>query len=130
MKSKKHLLAVFILMIFISSCTYTMGSKKIGNSQTVNQIQKSKSTKQDVTNLIGLPSTVSFNTNNEEIWTYLRTKSTIRATTFIPFVGIFVGGADTEIYQITIMFDQSGIVSSIGCGTTTGAGGGLQDLNR
>lgn len=116
-------------MLFLSGCTYAVGNKQVANDDAVTQIKIGKSTKSDVTKLMGEPSKVSF-TDKEEIWDYNYTKSQVRATSFIPYVGVFAGGTDTEMHTLTLTFNDRGVVSKIGKGKSTGGGGGLQDMAR
>jgi outer membrane protein assembly factor BamE (lipoprotein component of BamABCDE complex) len=124
------MLVLFAAIMLAGGCIHTMGSRNLEDPLIISKIEKGKSTKQDVQNLIGPPMSVSFNDKREEIWVYMRMKSTVRSTTFIPVVGLFDGGNDMTMHQVTIVFDLNGVVSCVGSGVTTGGGGGLQDLGR
>lgn len=49
-------------------------------------------------------------------------------TTFIPIIGLFIGGMDTKSNTLTIRYGEDGIVKAFGSGAMHGGGGGLQDI--
>ena len=118
-----------LLLILSFGCTHTYGDKKIANKGLISNIKVGASTKQDVRELFGEPTKVTFISSGEEIWDYMYTRTDIRKTSFIPYVGLFLGGADTKNNTLTIKFKDF-IVKAVGIGKTTGAGGGLQDFNK
>jgi len=127
---KKSLFLIVFFMLFVSACVSAHGDKRISDKQTALQIKPGTSTKADVKGLVGEPMEVEFTDTGDEIWKYFYTRAEIRGTSFIPFVGLLVGGADTETDTITVRFNKSGIVKHVGSGHITGGGGGLQDLKR
>ncbi len=65
---------------------------------------------------------------------YTYATSQVRATTFIPVVGMFAGGADTRSQTVTLNFDSADILkgvdtsmSTIGVGTGLAAAGAAGD---
>lgn len=123
-------LLIIILVLLVSACVSAHGDKRISDKQTALQIKPGTSTKADVKQLVGEPMEVEFTDTGDEIWKYVYSKAKIRGTSFIPFVGLLVGGADTETNTITVRFNKEGTVKRVGSGHTTGGGGGLQDLKR
>lgn len=114
---------VVVLCVMVLSGCATIGTKQITKREIVSQIKEGKSTKADVKALLGEPSNISFTDAGEEDWSYCYSRATTRPATFIPIIGIFTGGADTETHTLTIRFTKEGIVEKIGKGRTTGSSG-------
>ena len=124
----KKILPVILISLFLSGCA-TVGTKDITNDEIVSQIEVGKSTKAEIRTLLGEPSnkvfTSQFPGEKVEEWIYVYVRSTIRPATFIPIVGIFAGGSDTEHNTLTIRFTKEGIVKDFSVSegkmrTTTG----------
>ena len=124
MKSKFFFL--FFTLIFLCSCS-SFGTKKIIDADLILKIEKGKSSKADVKALLEDPVKITFTDNNEEIWEYSYSKSTIRPATFIPCLGLLAGGADTEIHSLTLRFGADGIVKGVGKGKMISGGGSIFD---
>ena len=104
--------------LMISGCMVQSGNRQLDDPNAINQIEKGKSTKDDVRRLIGSPPVVTFNDKNEEIWTYLRYKMSQNAASCIPCVGLFAGQTSQEQTQVTVKYDTNGVVNAVGCGTS------------
>jgi len=121
---------VCLLALLVLGCTHTYGNKKVANKELDTKVKCGITKKAEVESIFGKPNKITFTDNNEEIWEYVYSRSDIRKASFIPYLGLFVGGVDTKMSTLTIRFKENGIVKSIGRGHTTGAGGGLQDMNK
>jgi outer membrane protein assembly factor BamE (lipoprotein component of BamABCDE complex) len=64
--------------------------------------------------LFGAPNGKSFAENGDEIWTYTYSKTQVNAATYVPVVGLFAGGAQSDSSVLTVTFDRSGVVKSYG----------------
>ena len=117
-----------LVFLCLGGCSTYMGNKAITDVTAQEKIEKGVSTKQDVQALFGMPTSVSFTDNDEEVWSYTYMKSSVRKITFIPIIGWFFGGTDTRMYLLTVRYSEDGIVKAFGAGETTGGGGGLQDV--
>jgi len=119
--------ALFFLALLLSSCA-AVGNKAITDPKVTSKIEKGKTTKAEISKLLGSPSSVDFSDDGRfEKWVYVYTKSQVRGASFIPIVGSFAGGTDVRMDTLTIQFSEAGIVQNLGKGVTTGGGGGLQD---
>jgi len=125
-----RILLIIFLALTLTACVSAEGNKQIGNDELISKIEKGVTTKTEVTEMFGDPTRIEFIANDEEIWYYEYTRSEIRGTSFIPYVGLFAGGADTQQNSLVINFDRRGVVKRFGKGGSTGGGGGLQDRNR
>lgn len=67
---------------------------------------------QTVTAKLGKPKSVTASSTGMTIAVYIHTKTGIKATTFIPYVGLFAGGAKSKFSYKTFTFDATGTLQS------------------
>lgn len=103
----KHLL--FVVVVLLSGCA-SYGNKI--DSNYANSIEKGVTTEQEVVSAMGQPMTVSVTPDGLKLYYYIYTRSQAKASTFIPIVGAFAGGADTETQILQIWFDDAGVVQN------------------
>lgn len=118
------------LLSLSTGCVSATGDKAIGDPNKIAQIKAGQSTKADVRALVGEPMKVTFTDNGDEIWDYMYTRGQARATSWIPVAGSVVGGADVTTKTLTVRFTGDGVVKNVGTGSTSGGGGGVQDMDR
>jgi outer membrane protein assembly factor BamE (lipoprotein component of BamABCDE complex) len=104
----------------------SMGNVEISMSDRVSQIQPGKSSKSDVRRLVGDPSSVNFIGEDKEIWSYIYSSSSLRATHFIPIVNLVAGGVSTKTNNLQVYFKDD-IVQKVGAGQMSGGVGSLLD---
>ena len=121
--------AMFLSALLIAGCS-SVGQKV--DQSAVSKIQKGVSTKEDVRHLIGNPNNVTTTSDGSEVWSYTFMHTQVKGTTFIPIVGAFAGGADTQHQDTTVTF-RDGVVTQYstsygGTDVTQGmsAGGGAK----
>jgi outer membrane protein assembly factor BamE (lipoprotein component of BamABCDE complex) len=112
-------IATLLAAMLLAGCA-TIGNSKIADKDAVSKIVAGKSTKADVQALVGEPGHVFF-ADDKEIWTYTYLHSQARAASFIPVVGLFAGGADSQTNSLTVVFTKDGIVKNAGFGHSTGS---------
>ncbi len=115
-----------IALLGLVGCA-TVGNRQLESKENISKIKAGKSTKAEVKEYVGEPGRVTFSDTGEETWEYVLSKTQVRASSFIPVVGMFTGGADVQTYTLTVRFRPDGIVKEVGSGTTTGGGGSLRD---
>lgn len=98
---------LMIMCVFLIGCA-TAG-KPIDQSK-VSQIKEGVTTKQEVIALLGNPSMVSLTSDAKEILMYNFFQYKTHASTFIPVVGLFNGGADTNQQILQVLLDKNGKV--------------------
>lgn len=103
----KYLSLVFILIL--SGCASY--GKKI-DAQAVQKIEQGVTTEQEVYALLGKPMSSSIMQDGKKFLMYMHVKSQAKASSFIPVVGAFAGGADTQSDQVQIWI-ENGVVSQI-----------------
>ncbi len=110
------------------SCLLLAGCVSIGNSElasdaTMAQIKVGETTKQQVTSLLGEPTSqrsIEMGGWTREYWSYSYASSTINPLEYLFLYGLFFNGIglhDTR-YDLSLFFDHRGIVSSLSKLTT------------
>jgi outer membrane protein assembly factor BamE (lipoprotein component of BamABCDE complex) len=77
---------------------------KTKHHKVYSQITKNKTTKSEITALLGEPDTRTTLDNGNEEWTYFMNNNQFDATTFIPIVGLLTGGSQTQAKRLEIEF--------------------------
>lgn len=99
---------VFIITtLFITGCS-TSGNQKIKN-ETAQSLQstiiKNKTTKSEIVSKLGEPDTKTTLDDGNEQWRYFMSNNQFNAATFIPVVGLFTGGSQTQSKTLDIEFN-------------------------
>lgn len=108
MKSTKQvlvLLAVFALTACASSGTKVDQGK-------MSQFVKGKTTYAEVVQQLGKPTQNTINADGTRTIMYTYVQSQMKASSFIPIVGMFMGGADSESTSVTLNFDKNSMLAS------------------
>ncbi|EGH3382749.1 hypothetical protein IEA94_002978 [Salmonella enterica] len=104
----KFIVTSFFIAIFsISGCS-TSGNQKLKNetSQSLqSKIIKNKTTKTELLAKLGEPDTRTTLDSGNEQWRYFMYNNQFNATTFIPVVGLFTGGSQTQSKTLEIEFN-------------------------
>ncbi|ECC3912425.1 hypothetical protein C1A67_23495, partial [Salmonella enterica] len=104
----KFIVTSFFIAIFsISGCS-TSGNQKIKN-ETAQSLQlkiiKNKTTKSEIISKLGEPDTRTTLDDGNEQWRYFMYNNQFNATTFIPVLGLFTGGSQTQSKTLEIDFN-------------------------
>lgn len=102
----------FIAIFSISGCS-TSGNQNLKNEtpqSLQSKIIKNKTTKTELLTKLGEPDTRTTLDDGNEQWRYFMYNNQFNATTFIPVVGLFTGGSQTQSKTLEIDF-KGGIVS-------------------
>ncbi len=122
---------LFLGAVLLSGCV-SSGNPDLRKDELVSQIKLGMTTKDEVRKLFGTPTVMSRhsgtpfptlpgypeNSLNYEIWNYTHMDMAVTPITFVPIVGLFAGGANSEMNQLTLTFDDKGIVRGITTGQT------------
>lgn len=124
---------VLTLMGCVSS-----GNSSIVDQDRISQIKLNTSVKDDVKRILGTPNGISRQsgsypafpgvpastaTINIEVWSYTHMNVDVDPATFIPIVGLFAGGATSNLNTFTVSFDEQGIVRHISSTQSQGRSG-------
>ena len=65
-----------------------------------------------------------------ESWNYTHIDVEVNGATFIPIVGLFAGGATSNLSSFTVIFDDKGVVRHISSTQSTGQSGWVAGKKR
>ena len=122
---KKLLVTIFLLM-FVLGCAATGVEVK---QESLTELKKGETTIPEVVSKFGEPTTKTLNMDGTQTLMYAYYQSTVRPETFIPYIGGLVGGADTKVNSVILMFDKNGVLENFSAseskyGTGTGLASG------
>jgi outer membrane protein assembly factor BamE (lipoprotein component of BamABCDE complex) len=112
MTARLRLLAISVLLV-ISACV-AVGPKAITDAGVVSQIEVGKSTRADVTALLGYPITASYGGQGEETWYYTRVTMYPKPAAFVPVVKAVTPNLGETTRELAVTFSQEGFVKSLG----------------
>lgn len=104
----KLMTATFILTtLFITGCS-TSGNQNLKNENAQSlqsKIIKNKTTKTELLTKLGEPDTRTTLDSGNEQWRYFMYNNQFNAVSFIPVVGLFTGGSQTQSKTLDIEFN-------------------------
>lgn len=104
----KKLLMINLVVLFMLGCA-THGNEI--DTAFANSIERGVTTETEIRENLGAPQSVGLDGQGNKTMTYVYAKSQAKAESFIPIVGSFVGGADTESTSLLIIVDsKTGVV--------------------
>ncbi len=106
-------LGVIFTLVLFSACVST-GPKAITDQRLISQIQVDKSTEAEVTELLGLPETVS-HPPNKIVWKYFYRTNLPSLPSYIPVVKVFRSDLHQETQILAVTFNQEGLVKGLEC---------------
>jgi outer membrane protein assembly factor BamE (lipoprotein component of BamABCDE complex) len=106
----KSMITLGLLAIMIMGCT-TIG-RKLDTAQ-IDKIKKGETTREQVTQLIGAPDSMSPTADGGAVFMYMHMQVKPKAASFIPIVGLAAGGADMKNQQVMVTFGPDGIVKDV-----------------
>jgi hypothetical protein len=109
---KKLMIVAAISML--TACM-SMGTKV--ETKDLTGFTKGKTTYSEVVNRLGTPTQSTVNSDGTKTAIYFYTEAQAKAATFIPIVGMFAGGADSENTTVTLTFDQHSVLSNYSSST-------------
>lgn len=111
MRHRIGLVAVIVAAAVLAGGCFSMG-RKVDLNQ-VDNIQVGKTTKQQVINMLGSPTTVMRQSGGNTTLMYSYSKTQMDAVNFIPIIGLFFGGMDMQSQTVTIQIGPDGIVRDV-----------------
>ena len=131
MKPILFLLATALLITGCASVGHKLDESK------VDQIKKGVTTRDQVVQLVGSPNQITRDGFGRVIFQYIYSRATTKASTFIPIVGAFAGGANVQTQMLMVTFDTNNVVSDlfssyganeVNTGITTGSSAQMDDV--
>ena len=99
-------------LLMISACV-SAGTKAITDAGVVSQIEVGKSTRGDVTTLLGYPITASYGDQGEETWHYACVTTTPTAAAFVPLVKAVAPSLGETNRELSVTFNRDGTVKGL-----------------
>lgn len=122
----KQKFSLLIALFLLGGCM-SMGTQV--KKEQLRNFTKGSTTYNDVVTQLGPPNTISSKSNGTKIALYTYIHSQARPESFIPFVGLVVGGADSKVNTAEFVFNQDDKLleyslseSNYGSGTGLAAG--------
>lgn len=119
-------------ILCIGSAILLGGCMSVGvqiSQEQLSGFSKGKTSYEEVVSKLGRPTTLSTNSNGSKIAVYSYIHSQARPESFIPYLGLVVGGADSTITTANFIFDSKNTLveyslteSNYGTGTGIAAG--------
>ncbi len=100
-----------ICLLSLSACGVSSGT--MVKPQQVSEFAAGTTTYDDVITQLGSPSTVKSSSDGSKTASYTHASVKARPESFIPFVGAFVGGADSTAHTVNFIFNRNGILTKI-----------------
>lgn len=96
-------------IILVSMLTLACASAGVQvKREQVQDFQKGKTTWAEMVQRLGNPTSVAMSSDGTRVATYVYTHVQARASSFIPVVGVFAGGADQHTNTAIFRFDPAG----------------------
>lgn len=108
----RMILPVLLIFTLLGACTSTMGNSNVRDSRMLANIHKGYTTQAQVQQLLGQPQRTALDAAGKETWYYNYSETEIDDATFIPFYGIFAGGAKSSSTELMVEFTPQKIVSN------------------
>jgi len=103
----RRIIVVIVATCFITGCAST-GQRM--DPAKISQIEDGVTTRTQVIELLGNPYGTSLTDDGKEKLNYMFVRMRTKARSFIPFVGMFFWGADTEKETLQILIGEDGKV--------------------
>lgn len=100
-------LALILFTMFLTGC-YSTGAPI--DTAKANQFVKGETTESEVIAALGKPITVTNNSEGERMLAYSHTNTDVKASTYIPVVGLFTGGATSTVQYLIVTLDKNGVL--------------------
>ena len=117
-----RLALVVTLALTLSACA-TVGRKV--TQQQLSEFTEGKTTYQEVINKLGKPTNSTVNSDGTRLITYSYVQSQMTKESYIPIVGGFLRGSETESTYAMLQFDKHGVLTQYTSNegqTSTGTG--------
>ncbi len=119
MNNSLRIAAALCVSLTISACVST-GAGEITLADRTSRLEAGKSTKAEVSSLLGFPARVTYGSKGEETWNYYYVTAYPRPVDFVPVAVAFSGDLNQTTRVLTVAFDRQGVVRTLHPGRTAG----------
>lgn len=111
--NNQTLVAAFLAASSLVGCgPETQGSQAITDSARVDQIIVGTTTREQVRATFGAPESVA-QVGRNEFWFYRFQRDSMNAAMFVPVAQVVAGRMQTDYVNLSITFDQRGVVTNV-----------------
>jgi outer membrane protein assembly factor BamE (lipoprotein component of BamABCDE complex) len=114
---RMHLL--LFVWLAVSGCVST-GVQGITDPGKTDRLEAGKSSKSEVTALLGFPAIVTYGPKGQETWDYYYVTAYPRAIDFVPVMVALADGFNQTTRVLTVSFDRQGLVQNLHQAQTSG----------
>lgn len=111
-----HYIVLTMIIVFLAAC-WSAGRRI--DQGSIDKIQIGKTTREEVVRVLGSPDQVTRTGSGETTMMYSYYRMQMHPSSFIPIVGPFIGGTNTQNQMVMVIVGSDGIVRDI----TTSEGG-------
>ena len=108
-----RILGLFSVLLIISSCASNFGASQTQDFGRYLSVKEGESSKTDIFDTFGQPGDVNYFENSESVWVYYAVSMTTNGATYIPIVGLFAGGSNSNTQISKFYFDPNGILLKV-----------------
>ena len=113
MRKISYTISALLFMILLVTGCASIGNeslRKESESSVPQKIFEGKTSKDEIRSMFGSPISTSFTDSGLEIWKYELSKMSADAVSYIPVVNLFGTSSSGTKKELTILFDEKGIV--------------------
>lgn len=115
MKIRRYaqIILISVCVLTICGCASNAGNESIrseSKKSLAKHIRQNVTTKAQIQQAFGKPSSIMFNEDNLEVWTYEFSRNTINPDVFIPVYQLLDASTTTKTKTLVIYFNLDGIV--------------------
>ena len=111
----KNIIIYASILLILSGCAATAGNQNMNlKFNTIkSEIKEGRTTKNEVRQSLGNPSSTTLTENGFEIWKYNYSRAVPQADAYIPFARFVSSTVTVNSKEVTILFDKQDVVTKI-----------------
>lgn len=108
-----RLFAAIVAIFFLAGCATNYGSQGIDDFGRYSLLEKNKTNKLSAHEIFGQPYDVNYYDTGDSSWTYYNVSMVTHGATFVPVIGLFAGGSNTNIRAAVLHFSAAGLYQKV-----------------
>ena len=111
----KNIIIYASILLILSGCAATAGNQNMNLkfNSIKSEIKEGSTTKNQVRQSLGNPSSTTLTENGFEIWKYNYSRAVPQADAYIPFARFVSSTVTVNSKEVTILFDKQDVVTKI-----------------
>lgn len=120
MRTWCKILSIPLALMLVQACVST-GAQEITDPGLTGKLAAGKSTRAEVSAVLGFPAIVTYDKQRQETWNYYYVTEYPQAVAFVPVVNGLTENLQQTAKVLTISFDRQGVVRDLHKSQTTGS---------